>query len=42
MKGHVNIFYHFGKGKIVAKQKVYDRADLVGKARSDEGIGEKE
>ena len=41
-KGSVGIYYHYGKGKIVAKEKHYDRADLVGKARSDEGLGEKE
>lgn len=41
LKGVVNIFY-YGKGQIVSKEKQYFRADLVGKARSDEVMGDKE
>lgn len=41
-KDRVQIFYHYQKGKIVAKEEEYDRNDLVGKARSEDTLGEKE
>jgi len=38
----VNIYYHYGKGKIVANSKQYLRSDLVGKARNEESLNDKE
>jgi hypothetical protein len=32
-KKRVNIYYHYSEGKITAKEKTYNRDDLIGKAR---------
>lgn len=42
LKGVVNIFYHYGKGKIVAKEKQFLRADLIGKSQHDDGLSDKD
>lgn len=38
----MNIFYHYAPGQITAKEEQYDRADLVGKARTEDGMNDKE